>query len=123
MREVLSYYLGNCHLSIAPADGSMAKMFKSQLQHLLMVNVESAECQEISKCGCLILDAMAIIQAKKNTAENIDDYAKILFDQLITIYNDHQRSAKQWKKVLNSGENKEPLISYSGSLHRSYPMP
>lgn len=85
MREVLSYSLGNFPLSIALADGGMAKTVKSQLLHLLTANVESAECQEIPKGGCLILDAMAIIQATKNTAEHFGDYAKIMFDQLIAL--------------------------------------
>ena len=161
MREVLAYSLGNFPLSIASADGGMAKTVKSQLLHLVTSNVKLAECQQIPKGGCLILDAMAIIQATKNTAENFGDYAKIIFDQLIalssfyeakridfvadryftqsikgserakrgnstgaqliTIYNDHQRCPKQWKKVLSSGENKESLISYLVSAWKKYP--
>lgn len=161
MREVLAYSLGNFPLSIASADGGMAKTVKSQLLHLVTSNVKLAECQQIPKGGCLILDAMAIIQATKNTAENFGDYAKNIFDQLIalssfyeakridfvadryftqsikgserakrgnstgaqliTIYNDHQRCPKQWKKVLSSGENKESLISYLVSAWKKYP--
>lgn len=161
MREVLSYSLGNFPLSIASADGGMAKTMKSKLLHVVTSSVESSECQEIPKGGSLILDAMAIIQATKNTAENFGEYAKILFDQLIalssyyeakridfvadryfnqsikgserakrgnstgvqliTIYNDHQRCPKQWKKILSSGENKESLISYLVSVWKKYP--
>ena len=85
MQEVLKYSLRPFPSPLSTYDGNMVKTQKSKLLEILEKNANVECIASVPGKSCLIIDAMAMLQALKSVPETFDTLSLTIFKTIITL--------------------------------------
>ena len=85
MKEVLQYSLRPYPSPIATFDGSMVKTQKSKLMQIVEEKANIDHLDSIPRDGCIVIDAMALLQTMKTVPNTFGELSKIILNSIVQI--------------------------------------